>query len=88
MDLDLSLRALDLENQVIRQDMGAFFFCFFFYCWLGGTTADPGFNALVKASEDGELTSMVASRSLENARAHAESSWNTLIAMTDSRRRK
>lgn len=25
MDLDLSLRALDLENQVIRQDMGAFF---------------------------------------------------------------
>ena len=86
MDLDLSLRALDLENQVIRQDMGALFF--FFYCWLGGTTADPGFNNLVKASEDGELTSMVASRSLENARAHAESSWNTLIAMTDSRRRK
>ena len=28
MDLDLSLRALDLENQVIRQDMGALFFFF------------------------------------------------------------
>jgi len=26
MDLDLSLRVLDLENQVIRQDKGEFFF--------------------------------------------------------------
>ena len=27
----------------------------------GGTTTDTGFNTLVRASEDGELTSMVAS---------------------------
>jgi len=56
MDLDLSLRVLDLENQVTRQDKGEFFFF-----WTGGTTTDTGFNTLVRASEDGELTSMVAS---------------------------
>ena len=78
MDLDLSLRVLDLENQVIRQDNGEFFFL------TGGTTTDTGFNTLVRASEDGELTSMVAS-----AAAKSLQSCLTLcdpIVMSDSSR--